>query len=48
MFTMMNSMEMKQIQKTQELKLTDCKKPEMEIHLRIILQLGEPRGGFKA
>ena len=29
-FTMMNTIDMKQIQKAQELKLIDCKKSEME------------------
>ena len=38
---MMNTLDVKQIQKAQELKLT------MEIHLRVILWLGEQMGDLK-
>ena len=31
-FMMMNTLDMKKIQKAQELKLTDCQKAEIEIH----------------
>ena len=32
LFMMMNTLDMKKIQKAQELKLTDCRKAEIEIH----------------